>query len=97
MSYVIKEYFPVKGVYFDPRTKCLFIPGSWLPLILMMAVFLTQYIIAAPSVLNSSLVESTHFVISLSLVFGVFSGCFFARAMNMWRVTRMGSVCEQYR
>lgn len=87
VSYVVTEYFPVKGVSCDSAKDSFFIPGSWLPLILMMAIFFTKYVVAILNALQPSIVLSTEFIISCSLVYGMFSGIFAARAISVWRVT----------
>ena len=86
--YLVIEYFPVKGVIFNSTTNSFFIPGSWLPFILMMAIFFTKYIVDVLSVIYPSFVANNIFVISCSLIYGMFSGAFLARAISMWRVIR---------
>jgi hypothetical protein len=88
ISYVVAKYYPVKGVSYDLAKERFFIPGSWLPLQLMMAIFFTKYVVGILNALQPSIIVSTSFVISISLVYGIFSGIFAARAMSVWRVIR---------
>lgn len=94
ISYAVAEYFPVKGVSFDSAKESFFIPGSWLPLILMMVIFFTKYVVGILNALQPSIIVSTGFVIGCSLVYGIFSGLFAVRAISMWRVIRLDPVVE---
>ena len=88
-SYAVAEYFPVKGASFDSNKESFFIAGSWLPLILMMAIFFTKYVVGILNALHPSIIVSTGFVISCSLIYGMFSGIFAARAISVWRVIHL--------
>lgn len=61
------------------ESKSFFIPGSWLPLGLMMAIFFTKY---ATAIIH---VKEPVSIGAISLFYGICSGMFCARALILWR------------
>jgi len=84
VTYFSGKYFPAKGVEFSTETGYINIPGSWVPLLLMMAIFFSKYLVAVLSTLQPSMLLSAGFMIFCTLLYGAFSGVFVARAMSMW-------------
>jgi len=84
VAYFSGKYFPAKGVEFSAEAGYINIPGSWVPLLLMMAIFFSKYLVAVLSALQPSIVLSAGFMIFCTLLYGAFSGVFVARAMSMW-------------
>lgn len=80
-----------RGVLFEPATRSLSIPGSWVPLILMMTVYFTKYGVGVALARNPSLSSVQWFVASVSLAYGFLSGLFFAGALSLWRVATRGA------
>jgi hypothetical protein len=58
------------------------IPGSWIPLVLMMTVFLARFVLGVTSAVNPALVASGAFVGTVSSILGLCSGLFAARAIK---------------
>jgi hypothetical protein len=75
---------PNEQVTFSPATKKFSVPGSWLPLCLMMAIFIAKYVVAILLGYNSTLKQSMAFIFSVSFVYGFLSSIFFARAWRVW-------------
>ena len=73
------------GVGYAPDTRAFTIPGSRLPLILMMAIFAVRYAVAAAIAVDASLREASAFVGIAGLAYGFLSGMFFARARHAGR------------
>jgi hypothetical protein len=94
MSYFMVEYFPVEKVSFSSISGSFLVPGSWLPFVLMMAIFFTKYIVGVLSVLHPTVVMSAVFVVSISLIYGLFSGMFIARAISVWRAMYLEAVVD---
>jgi len=84
VAYFSGKYFPAKGVEFSAEAGYINIPGSWVPLLLMMAIFFSKYLVAVLSALQPSMLLSAGFMIFCTLLYGAFSGVFVARAMSMW-------------
>jgi hypothetical protein len=74
-----------QGVTFSSETQSFSIPGSWLPLAFMMAIFFTKYAVGVILARQLPIAGETAFVGSVSLCYGLLSGVFLARAMVIWR------------
>ena len=56
--------------------------GSWTPLVLMVAIFVTKYTVALLSVMHPELQRQMLFVVAVSGLFGVFNGVFIGRLLR---------------
>ncbi|MCJ8297900.1 MAG: hypothetical protein MJK13_03050 [Pseudomonadales bacterium] len=83
------KYFPLKGVEFSTATASFSIPGSWVPLVLMMAIFFSKYLVAFLNALHASFAMSSGFMILCCIVYGAFSGVFVGRTVSMWGKQRL--------
>jgi len=75
--------FPNKGFSFDVEKNSFFIPGSWAPLAVIMAIFFTKYVFAVMQGLGATAASSPVTPVVLSLAYGCFSGYFCARAVSL--------------
>jgi hypothetical protein len=66
------------------------IPGSFVPIALILAVFITKYAAGVTLAINPSLATNTSVAVALSLVYGAFSGLFLARAQSLRAVLNGG-------
>jgi hypothetical protein len=64
------------------------IPGSWIPLILMMTIFLARFVIGVTRAVNPALVGSDAFAAIVSAILGFCSGLFAARAIKILSAQR---------
>lgn len=76
---------PRTGVQYSAASKRFRVPGSWLPLALMMTIFFTRYVVAVLLAMHPSLHRETWFVAAVGAAYGLSSGCFAARALMIWR------------
>jgi hypothetical protein len=67
------------------------VPGSWLPLVLMMVIFFIRYVVAVLLALNPALADSALFAGGICLVYGFLSGTFLASAVSLWRLSNPGA------
>jgi hypothetical protein len=67
------------NVRFLPDTRSFIMPGSWLPLVLMMAIFFTKYAVGASLAQHGELRGLASFVAMASLAYGFWSGIFIGR------------------
>ncbi|MCF8150317.1 MAG: hypothetical protein K9K30_10140 [Burkholderiaceae bacterium] len=74
-----------KGVGFSTATQRFLIPGSWLPLAFMMAIFFTKYLVGVIMARQLPIAGETSFIATVSLCYGLLSGVFLARAIVIWR------------
>jgi hypothetical protein len=77
------------GVGFTPETKTFSVPGSWLPLCLMMAIFFTKYAVGVILARKLPIASERAFIGSISLIYGLLSGVFFARAIAILRTAKV--------
>jgi hypothetical protein len=80
--------FRDERVRYDATAKTYFVPGSWVPLAVIMAIFLAKYVYAVMNALNAAVISRPSVVVGLSAVYGVLSGYFAARALNLIRLTQ---------
>lgn len=78
----------------DTRIHCtatdgnFFIPGSWGPLVVMMAIFLTKYVYAVMHAFNAKVIAMPMVIGALSAVYGLLSGYFSSRAVNLIKLAQ---------
>ncbi len=68
------------GVHYISDSKCFVIPGSYIPFMLMMAIFFTKYFISAAIAMRFISPDLPAFIGISSLFLGLFSGAFISRA-----------------
>lgn len=73
-----------KGVSITPF-GLFHIPGSWLPLILMMAIFSIKYLLGVVSARHLPAIADPWFVCIISVLLGTLSGVFLARNIGILR------------
>jgi hypothetical protein len=73
---------------YAPDTRVYSIPGSWLPLALMLAIFLTRYAVAVAIAIDAPLRQASSFVLVAGLVYGFLSCTFLARARAVVRAAK---------
>jgi hypothetical protein len=67
----------------DAATDSFVVPGSWVPLALMMAIFLARYVITVSLALDPALAGSSVLIGGASLLYGTMSGVFLSRALHI--------------
>ncbi len=82
------KYFRDDRVTFSRSSRSFFIPGSWTPFFVIMALFLIKYVFAIMRAYDAGIVTSQAFVAALSLAYGCSSGYFSARAVNLLSKTK---------
>jgi hypothetical protein len=69
-----------ENVTFIADTQTFVVPGSWVPLILMMAIFFMKYAVGVILARQLPIANELVFVSFVSLCYGLMSGAFLARA-----------------
>jgi hypothetical protein len=77
------KYFRDDRIRFVQASGSFFIPGSWTPFLVIMAIFFTKYVFAVMRASNAEMVSTSTFVATLSLAYGCFSGYFCSRVLNL--------------
>ncbi|MDA7414837.1 hypothetical protein PGB34_00540 [Xenophilus arseniciresistens] len=75
-------------VRYDAATRRVQLPGSWVPLLLIMGIFLTKYGVGVLLALHPGYARHATFALGISTLYGLFSGLFAGRALRLWRLVR---------
>ncbi len=82
---VLKRPLP-PGTRHDAASRRFTVPGSAVPLALLMGIFFTKYALGVTLALQPALARGTAFALGLSALYGAFSGVFAGRAARLWRL-----------
>lgn len=74
------------GTRYEARTHRFHVPGSFVPLALIMGIFLTKYCVGVMSAMHPELRHDPVFSMFFGSLYGLFSGVFAARALRLWRL-----------
>jgi uncharacterized membrane protein len=77
------KLFQANAVHFSFQDNHLSLPGSWIPLLIMMAIFFTKYVVGVAVAKELPMVNELMFAIVLSVLYGSFSGIFLSRCLVM--------------
>ena len=83
VAFIGHKAFPHKSISFNPENNTFYLPGSWAPLAVIMAIFFTKYLFAVMQGFGAAAASSATTAVILSLAYGCFSGYFCARAMSL--------------
>ncbi|MEP7100065.1 MAG: DUF6622 family protein [Burkholderiales bacterium] len=78
-----RQFIAVRGAAWSSQTATLRVPGSWLPLVLIVALFALKYFAGASLALHPDLAHDTTFAGLISVGYGMFSGLFLARGLSL--------------
>lgn len=74
------------GTRYDAAARRFTVPGSAVPLAVMMGIFLTKYAVGITLGMQPAVARDLLFALAVSTVYGAFSGVFAARAARLWRL-----------
>ena len=77
---------PPAGTRHDTARRSFWIPGSWLPLVLILGIFLTKYIVGVDLAMQPPLARDGQYTLIVGALYGVFSGVFAGRTLRLWRL-----------
>lgn len=77
-----------RGVHYSYQTKLIYVPGSGIPLLLMMLIYATLYIVHDVTGNQHIFMNTAEFSIAIGLIYGLICGMFLARMFSAWRVKR---------
>ena len=84
----------VRGAAWSSSTGRLRVPGSWLPLALIVGLFAVKYVAGASLALHPALADDAAFAGACSLAYGSFGGLFAARALSLRGLARSGAMAQ---
>lgn len=62
------------------------VPGSWLPLLLILGIFLTKYVVGVELTMQPALAWDGVYTLVVGGLYGLFSGAFAGRSARLWRL-----------
>ncbi len=74
------------GASYDSARRQFQLPGSKVPLVLIMGIFLTKYVVGASLMLHPELKAHGNFALAVGTTYGVFTGIFAGRAARLLRL-----------
>ncbi len=72
-----------RGASFSEPTATIHVPGSWLPLVLIVALFAIKYGVGVSLAMHPALATDMPFAAAISLAYGCFSGLFLAQGLAL--------------
>jgi len=87
-----RRLLKVRGASWSPESGLLHVPGSWLPMTLMVALFLIKYGVGVTLAMNHAMASNTAFAACCGLAYGSFSGLFAARALGLRSLASTGAM-----
>ena len=85
---VVRQHMAVRGAAWLRDTQRIRVPGSWLPLALIVSLFAVKYLAGASLAMVPALASEPAFAGGCSLLYGLFSGLFLARALSLRMLAR---------
>ena len=74
------------GVRFDRAGMRFSLPGSAVPLMLMMGIFFTKYTVGVLLAMHPQMAHQSGFALSMSALYGAFAGLFLGRSLRLWKL-----------
>ena len=74
------------GTRFDPASRQFLLPGSWVPMVLILGVFLIKYSVGVQLALEPTLARHLGFAITVTALYGLLSGLFAVRSLRVLRL-----------
>lgn len=82
---------PAAGTRYDAAARRFHLPGSALPLLLILAVFCNKYAVGVETALAPAHAADTVLALAVAAVYGLFTGVFLVRALRLWRLAHAGA------
>jgi hypothetical protein len=82
---------PTAGARYEANGDRLHMPGSFVPMLLMLAIFLLNYVINVVLAINPAYRGELMWQVLPALVLGALSGVFIGRAATLFRMNRVHS------
>ena len=78
---------PARTLY-DAATRRFTLPGSALPLAIILGIFFTKYAVGVLLALQPGLAAQAGFAAGVAALYGLFSGVLAGRALRLWRLAQ---------
>ena len=74
------------GARYESATRQFHLPGSWVPMALILCIFLTKYVVGVSLVMHPELKANANFILAIGTLYGLYSGIFAGRAVRLIRL-----------
>lgn len=91
-AYEVQRHGVPKGAVYLAQSRSYALPGSWVPLLLIVLIFMVKYGVGIQLALHGELRQAELFVLAVSTAYGALSGVFLGRALRLWQLQRMETV-----
>lgn len=82
---VLRRPLPA-GAHYDLARQRFTVPGSAVPLALMMGIFVTKYAVGATQALAPALLQSPAAISAVAGMYGLCSGVLLGRSLRLWQL-----------
>lgn len=86
VGWVVLSSTAAKGTRYLSAQRAFEIPGSLVPLALMLGIFVVKYVVGILVAMHAPVVQATLFGPLVGMVYGAFSGAFLGRAGRLMRL-----------
>jgi len=76
----LKLSFP-KNIKYNESEDVFYIPGSWMPMVLILVIFFIKYFVGVALARELSIIHELGFIIAISFLYGSLSGIFLSRSI----------------
>ena len=77
---------PAAGTRYLADSRSFAVPGSWVPLAIILGIFLTKYVVGVELVMQPGLAMDDRYPLIGGALYGLFSGTFAGRSVRLWRL-----------
>lgn len=88
-AYEVQRHGAPKGAVYLAQSRRYALPGSWVPLLLIVLIFVVKYGVGIQLALHGELRQVELFLLAVSTAYGALSGMFLGRALRLWHLQRM--------
>ena len=74
------------GTSYDAASRKFHQPGSWVPMLLILGIFLIKYVGGVDLAMQPGLAREAQYALTTAVLYGIFSGIFIGRAARLWRM-----------
>lgn len=71
---------------YDAAEGRFLLQGSWVPLSIILGIFLTKYVVGVELAMQPQLARDSQFTLVVGTLYGFFNGIFAGRAIRLWRL-----------
>lgn len=73
---------------YDAATRTFHLPGSVVPMLLILGIFSVKYVVGVELAMAPRLVADTQYALTVAALYGAFTGIFVGRATRLWKLVR---------